>query len=106
MSLAASKKNIQAPTRRCPSEHDDLESVIHQSGTLYAEKTFQFLILQLIEILRCSALHVNFARMANLLSYLRVPVLAASGIASVASALLYYKQKYVSHFRHGAETHS
>jgi len=34
------------------------------------------------------------ASMATLLlSYLRIPVLASSGIAALASGLLYYKQK-------------
>jgi hypothetical protein len=31
--------------------------------------------------------------MDNLMSYLRVPVLASSGIAAVLSGLLYFKQK-------------
>lgn len=29
-------------------------------------------------------------------SYLRLPLLASSGIAALASGLLYFKQKYVS----------
>ena len=33
--------------------------------------------------------------MANYLSYFRLPLLAASGIASIGSGLLYYKQMYV-----------
>lgn len=37
----------------------------------------------------------SFTRMATLVSYLRLPVLAVSGIASIASGLLYYKQKLV-----------
>ena len=34
--------------------------------------------------------------MAGILPYLRIPILAASGIVSVASGMLYWKQKYVS----------
>lgn len=37
----------------------------------------------------------SFTRMATFVYYLRLPVLAVSGIASVASGLLYYKQKLV-----------
>lgn len=33
--------------------------------------------------------------MATLFSYLRIPVMVSSGIAAVASGLLYFKQKWV-----------
>ena len=32
---------------------------------------------------------------SNILSYLRIPVMASSAIAALASSLLYFKQKYV-----------
>lgn len=37
----------------------------------------------------------GFVSMATFVSYLRMPILAVSGIASIASGLLYYKQKWV-----------
>lgn len=36
--------------------------------------------------------------MGTYLSYLRIPALASSLIAAVASGLLYFKQKYIGYF--------
>ena len=38
-------------------------------------------------------LHLPFSAMANIFSYLRLPVLASSAVAVVGSSLLYFKQK-------------
>lgn len=40
--------------------------------------------------------------MSSMLSYLRIPVLASSGLAVLGSGLLYFKQKYVSLVPRGA----
>lgn len=35
----------------------------------------------------------------NIVNYLRLPVIASSGLAVLGSGLLYFKQKYVIHRR-------
>lgn len=39
-----------------------------------------------------------FIKMGTYLSYLRIPALASSLIAALASGLLYFKQKYIGYF--------